>query len=51
MQKFCYDHDRGEINQQIMCLTEEEMDEQPRDYPLNECLPELTFRFTSEGYR
>ena len=40
MQKICYDKNRDDINQEIMCLTAEEMDQQPRSYPLNECLPQ-----------
>ena len=39
MNKICFDQNRNEINQEIMCLTEEEFNETPRDYPLNECLP------------
>ena len=50
MNKICFDKNRNEINQEIMCLTEEEFNQQPRDYPLNECLPKnssLDYRFDS----
>ena len=47
MKKICYDQNRIEINQEIMCLTEEEFNDQPRDYPLNECLPSLDSRLDS----
>lgn len=47
MKKICYDQNRNEINQEIICLTLEELNEKPRDYPLNECLPRVDHRFES----